>query len=404
VKLESPVRFVHVLVIGLGLGASIVAQNDPAWPQWRGPDRDGISKETGWRVDGSEILWTTNVGIGYSCVSIGNGRLYTIGHDKDRQEDTVHCLDSRTGKKIWSHTFPAKTMNVGHGGGSLSTPSIDGDRVFVSSREGRFFCFDAKSGKIRWKRDLIKKYDARKPTWGLAASPLILKEMIVMNVGPVVAFNRKGRVLWKTKDFGQCYSTPVDFERQGKQYLAVFNSTGLMVLTRKKGRRVATSEWKTDHDVNAATPVVVDKGSKIFISSGYGRGCSMLSFDGKKLKTLWESKVMRNQMSGCVALGDHLYGFDEGTVKCLDFDGKVLWAQPGLGKGALVIADGKLVMVSIRGDLVIAEAVPEAYRELSRTHVLGGGKKWTTPVVCGGLIYCRSSEGELVCVDRRPAR
>jgi outer membrane protein assembly factor BamB len=402
-KLESPARLPFLFVIGLGLGASIAAQNDAAWPQWRGPDRDGISKETGWRVHGTEILWSMNVGTGYSCVSIRDGRLYTIGHDPGEQEDTIHCLDALTGKKIWSHTFPVRTMNMGHGGGSLSTPSIDGDRVWVSSREGRFFCFDARSGKIRWKRDLIKKYKAQKPTWGLAASPLVLEEMIVMNVGPVIAFKRRGRVLWKTKDFGQCYSTPVDFERQGKRYLAVFNGTGLMVLTRKRGRKVASSEWKTRHDVNAATPVVVAGGTKIFISSGYGRGCAMLGFDGKKLETLWESKVMRNQMSGCVAFGDHLYGFDETTVKCLDFDGKVRWAQRGLGKGALVIADGKLVMVSARGDLVLAEATPEAYRELSRTKVprLSGGVKWTTPVVCGGLIYCRSSQGELVCLDRR---
>jgi outer membrane protein assembly factor BamB len=225
--------------------------------------------------------------------------------------------------------------------------------------------------------------------------------MIVLNAGKVIAFDRKGKVLWTSKRTGHAYSTPALFEHKGKPRLAVFNGSGLVILDQKDGDKLAHSEWKTRYDVNAATPVVI--GDKIFISSGYGKGCSMLQFDGKGLKTLWANREMKNHMSGCVYHDGHLYGFDETILKCLDLEGEVKWSNRRLGKGALVMASGKLLLLTRNGDLVVAEATPEEYRELSRSRVLErGGVHWTTPVLCGGLVYCRSSSGQLVCVDRRP--
>jgi len=375
-------------------------QSGPSWPQWRGPDRDNISKEKAWRTEGTDKLWTVQVGIGYSNVSIADGRLYTIGHDVDAGKDTIFCLEALTGKEIWTHSFRAARMAKAHGGGSLSTPSIDGKQLYVANREGKFFCFDAAKGKVRWSRNLVKKHGATKPTWGLSAAPLVLEEMIVMNVGPLLAFNRKGKLIWKSKNHGHCYSTPATFTYKNRACLAVFSGDGLTVHDRKSGREIATSKWKTRYDVNAATPVVI--GNKIFISSGYNQGCAMLEFNGKKLKTLWESKDMRNHMSGCVLWENHLYGMDESTFRCLDLEGETTWSKRRFGKGALTIADGKLIALGGRGDLVIAEATPAGYKEISRAKVISdSGRLWTTPVLCGGLIYCRSSNGQLVCVDRR---
>ena len=390
------------LGITVALATTLSAQQQgPYWPHWRGPDRDNISKEKVWETNGAEKLWSARVGIGYSNVSIAEGRLYTMGYDVDEEEDSIFCLDALTGEEVWKHVFPAKRMAKAHGGGVLSTPSIDGKLLFTANREGNFFCFDAKTGKVKWSRQLMKKYGAKMPTWGLSASPLVLEEMIVMNVGPLLAFNRKGKLIWRSKNHGHCYSTPVDFTHKKRACLASFSGDGLTVHDRKTGREIASSKWKTRYDVNAATPVVI--GNKIFISSGYNRGCAMLEFNGKKLKTLWENREMRNHMSGCVLWKDHLYGLDEGTLKCLDLEGETTWMKRRFGKGALTIADSKLIALGGRGDLVIAEADPKEYKEISRTRVLAGGRLWTTPVLCGGLIYCRSSTGEMVCVDRRPA-
>jgi len=386
----------------VSLASAVCSQDQaPSWPQWRGPDLDGISKETKWRPDGdAEIRWSKQVGLGYSTVSIAGGRLYTVGHDKDEQKDTVYCLDSTTGDEVWTYAFSANTMAKYHGGGTLATPSVDGKLLFVSQRQGRILCLDAAKGKVKWEKNVVEAYGAKMPTWGFAASPLVLPDMIVCNYGRVIAFDRKGKVKWKSKDSGAAYSTPAYFEHKGKPRLAVFNGDGLVILDKKNGKEIVRSAWKTSYNVNAATPVVMD--NKIFISSGYNKGCSLLEFDGKKLKPLWANREMRNKMSGSVAYGQHLYGVDEGgSVKCLDLDGNTKWSQR-FGLGAMSMAGDKLLILTNRGELVIAAANPEEYKELSRAKVLKRhGVDWTVPVLCGGLIYCRSSAGQLVCVDRR---
>ena len=370
------------------------------WPHWRGPNRDGIAAEAGWALSSDGPRWSADLGLGYSAVSIADGRLFTQGHDPDAGEDTIFCFDPVTGEELWTHTFAAPTMKMAHTGGSLCTPSIDGDKVYVSSRIGLMFCFDAASGEIVWQQDLKEEYDLQIPTWGFAASPLVLDDMIVMNMGKVIALDRGGKEIWKTKDYGHAYATPELFEFGGKPHLAVFSGKGLVVLDQKSGAERAVSEWKTSYDVNAATPVVI--GDRIFISSGYNTGCSMLRFDGKSLETLWTNKEMRNHMSGCVLFEDHLFGVDENLLKCLDLDGNVKWSQRGLGKGAILLADGKILMLSARGQLVVAEASTEEYVELARQDVFErGGRQWTTPVLAGGLIYCRNSQGKLVCLDHR---
>ena len=396
-----PRSLLLAVLTGCVLTPSALAQdNSPSWTQWRGPDRNGISTETAWKPDsGGKTLWTKDVGMGYSTVSIADGRLFTQGHDKEEKQDTIYCLDPLTGEEKWSHTFDAKTMAMAHEGGTLSTPSIDGDRLYALNREGNVFCFDAATGKQQWHMNVVEEYGAKIPTWGFSMSPLILDDMIVLNVGFVMAIDRDSALKWKSEDYGHAYSTPVEFTFDGERYFTVFNGNGLAILERGTGKEVALSAWKTKYDVNAATPVVI--GDKIFISSGYNRGCSLLRFDGEKLETLWENKNMRNHMSGCVAIDDHLYGFDETLLKCLDLDGEVQWSQRGLGKGALVAADGKLIVISQRGDLVVAEANPKEFVELSRHRILRNGVKWSTPVLCGGLVYVRGNRGELICVDHR---
>ncbi|MCA8970518.1 MAG: PQQ-binding-like beta-propeller repeat protein [Planctomycetes bacterium] len=373
-----------------------------AWPQWRGPARDGISKEADWSLEGKEkSVWLTNVGLGYSTVSVEGDRLYTIGHDKESAEDTVYCLDAATGADVWTFDYPCQTLAKYHGGGSLTTPSIDGPRLFVSNREGKLFCLDKKTGKALWQKDLMKQYDLALPEWGFAASPLVLDDMIVQETGHVFAFDRKGKEIWRTEtDYKESYSTPAAVDLFGKPRLVCFNGKGCVVLDRKTGKEIASHPWKTRYNVNAATPVVL--GTKIFISSGYGTGCALLEFTKDlELELLWENKEMRNHMSGCVAVGDYLYGFDESTFKCLDLEGNAKWQQRGLGKGAFVVAGDRLVMLSSRGDLVIAKATPEKYEELARKNVLSGGVYWTTPVICNGQIYARNSLGDLVCLDHR---
>lgn len=397
----SVTRLAYVLMpFALLSFARVTAQGAADWPQWRGPDGDNISKEKDWSVTGKpEPLWQKNVGMGYSTVSIHDGRLATMGHDKAAQQDTIWCLDAVTGKELWKHTLPAKTWDMGHKGGTLSTPSFAGKLLFASNREGNFFCFDAPSGKLLWQKQLVDEYKLKLPTWGLATAPLILGDSVIMNVGPVLAFDLKGKLRWQTaRSFGDAYSTPAVIELGKQKGLCVFDGDGVAVIAQKDGLELASAEWKTQYNVNAATPVVF--GTKVFVSSGYNRGAGVFQFGGKEPKLLWDSKVMRNHMSGCCLYQDHLYGFDETALKCIDLDGNELWSEK-LGKACLSMADGKLLAMTGKGELVVAAASPQGYQELSRQKVLNGGVYWTTPVLCGGLIYCRNSNGDLVCLDHR---
>ncbi len=379
-------------------GTSAVAED---WPQWRGPDGTNVSNESLWSPEGrDEPVWRANVGLGYSSFAIRDGRAITIGHADGEDRDTVYCFDAITGEEIWTHSYPCERHNLYHIGGAQSTPTIDGDHVYVLNREGDFKCLTFESGDVVWERDLKGDYGLEYPVWMFSASPLIRGDQVIVNVGKVLCLDKMtGVEIWASRDTGHAYSTPVMMDAHGKSNMLVFNGDGLVVLDPANGEVRSVFPWVTDNDVNAATPVVL--GNRIFISSGYNHGCAMVELTPDGLEKVWESKVMRTHMSGAVLFEGNLYGFDDSTLKCIDPDGNELWRKRGLGKGALMIADGKLIVLSSKGDLIIAEASPDGFEQLTKTRVLKGGVYWTSPVLANGLIYCRNSEGEIVCRDHR---
>lgn len=396
---KRPGRRAWIALAAAAFACAPAAAQD--WTQWRGPMRTGVSAETNWSSQGREApLWTRSVGLGYSSVVVSGGRLYTAGWDESKGQDFIWCLDARTGNVNWSHSYPAAKWDKYHGGGTNCTPSLDGGRLVVLNREGRLTCLDAANGEVHWAKNMVKDHGAATPTWGFAASPLILDDMIVINVGSIFALNKSsGEVLWKSRNLGHAYSTPVDAAFDGRECLVVFNGAGLAVLDRKTGDVIAQHEWKTSYDVNAATPIV--SGKRIFISSGYNHGCALFEFDGQNLAKRWESKVMRTQMSGCVLVGDHLYGFDDAILKCIDLEGNEKWRERGLGQGSISAAGDRLIVIGGKGELVVAQADPTSFKEGSRAKVLEGGVCWTMPVLADGLIYCRNSLGMLTCRDHR---
>lgn len=383
-------------------GGSLPNQAREDWPQWGGPARTGVSQEATWSPAGKDApLWQKNVGLGYSSVAVAGGRLYTLGYDKDLELDVVHCLDAVTGEEVWTHAYPSKIWDLYHKGGTLTTPSVDGDVVYVAEREGRVHCLDAKTGEVKWEKELAKENGLDVPQWGFSASPFVLGDALVLNYGKVIALDKRtGAPLWKTeKSYGDAYSTPIDITYKGAPALAVFTGSGLAIFAAKGGAEVALTPWETKYDVNAMTPVVL--GERLFISSGYDKGCALVDLSGAKPKIAWESKAMRNQMSGAVHWEGHLYGFDDKVLKCLDLAGEEKWRERGLGMGALSIAGGRLIVMGEEGDLVIAAAKPDAYQELSRTKVFDGGTCWTVPVISGGIVYVRNQAGELAALDHR---
>ena len=392
-----------ILVLPLLAGVPSAARGgNEDWPQWGGPERTGVSRESKWSAQGkSEPLWKASIGIGYSSVAVSAGRVYTIGFDKELGQDVVFCFDAKTGEEVWAHAYPAKIYDLYHGGGTLTTPSVDGDLVFVSEREGLLQCLKAASGEVVWEKQAAKEFGLDVPQWGFSASPLVLGDVVIQNYGKVIAFDKKkGTPAWKTKkSYGDAYSTPVDFAFGERRALALFGGNGLAILAAADGEELSFTPWQTRYNVNAATPVVLER--RVFISSGYDKGCALVDLAGKEPKIAWENKVMRTQMSGCVPWQGHLYGFDDKMLKCIDLEGNEKWRSRGLGQGALSIADGRLIVMSEEGELVVAEASPSEFKELSRAKVLDGSVCWTVPVLSGGIIYARNHAGDLVALDHR---
>jgi len=377
------------------------------WPQYRGPNRDGISKETEWgtakwSAQGPKILWRTALGYGFSSIAVSNGRVYTMGNIEDKT-DVLYCLDARTGGEIWKYPYPCPRGQSQHEGGPNSTPTVDKDLVFILSKMGHLACFQTETGKLRWFKDFRADFGVQPPQWGYACSPLVLGDKVIVEVGApntsLVAFNRNsGEIAWKSSSDKAAYSSPVYFKLVNFELLASFPGSGLLISNATNGQALSRFPWKTSYDVNAATPIIID-GDKVFISSGYGTGCALVQVGQGPPKALWQNREMKNHFSSCVYTDGHLYGFDESELKCLSAtDGTVRWNQPGLGKGSLLLAGGRLIVLSERGELLVANASPSGFTPTARGQALSG-KCWTMPVLANGCVYARNAVGDLVCVD-----
>ena len=378
------------------------------WPNWRGPHFDGISREKNWRKSWKEkptILWEKQVGIGYSGVAVADGRAYTLGH-KDGQE-TVFCLNAKTGKELWHKKYESELVDNLNAGGPGATPTIDGDFVYTNSRGGHVYCFNAKSGNVVWKIDLRKELGLELPEWGFTCSPLIYNDWLILDANRVLALNKKtGQRIWASDEHEPGYGTPTVFKHEGEMMLATLNCDGVKIVRAKNGSTVATFDWDSPFATNSTTPIVV--GDKIYISTGYGRGCVLLKLADGKLTPIYQNRKMKNHFNNSVLYKGKLYGFDGNSnlgrvvkVTCMDFEtGNVEWIQRGFGCGSLLVADDKLILLSDRGVLATAEATHKEFKEISRAKILNG-ECWTVPVLAGGLLYCRDSDGHLVCVDLR---
>lgn len=374
----------------------------PDWNQWRGPNRDGISSESQWtqQLGPTEPrkAWSMNVGVGYSTVSVFKDRVFTSGWRDGK--DSIYAIDANSGKVIWTYSYAAPKWDRMHEGGPASTPAVDETGVYTISRDGVMYALNPETGSVIWTKDLRSEFRVQPPEWGFSGSPLILGDRIAVDMGVIAMLDKKtGNAIWRTKNYEPAYSSPVAMTLGGQLALACFPKSGLVVVAQADGKELASYRWDTSYGVNAATPIV--QGNQIFISSGYNKGSALIDVTGGAAKVLWQSREMRNQMPTCVLHEGFLYGFDEGRLTCIDFKtGQTRWVERGLGQGALMLAGGRLIIASERGQLVIAEASPNGFKSLGRWSVLPKNT-WTVPVLNHGRLYMRDAEGHLVCLDMR---
>jgi outer membrane protein assembly factor BamB len=378
------------------------------WPQFRGPNRDGISPEAGalksWPKGGPRVFWKIPLGEGFSQVAAVKDRLYVLyGQGND---DVAAALDAATGKQLWRVRLDDKYSD-GQGNGPRSTPTVDGDLVYVLSASGKLAALKTANGQAVWRHDLVGEYGAEPPQWGISTSPLVEGNLLIVNVGgsnnrSVMAFDKTtGKPAWSSLGDGAGYSAPIAITVGGVRQIIVFTAGSIVSLAPKDGKLYWRVPWKTDYNVNAATPILFPP-DKLFISSGYdtGSGLFQIRVAGNRVSAteIWRSRGMKNQFSSSVLHNGTLYGFDNATLKAIDAaSGEERWKQRGLGHGSLILAGGNLVVFSEKGTLALLEATPKEYKQLGAIRVLEG-KCWTAPTLANGRLYLRNEE-HLIALD-----
>ena len=373
------------------------------WPNFRGPDHNGISKESilPWPKTGPKQLWKKSVGKGYSSIAVAEGRIYTMGNTQGT--DTVWCLDAKSGREVWKFSYACSQRRSYPG--PRSTPTVDSGFVYTLSHEGHLFCLRSDSGKEVWSKHLQDDLGLRPPNRGYAGSALIQGNLLVLNAGSagLVLEKSSGRVVWKSGT-DQCgYATPVPFVLKGRKCVAIFGAGALMGVDLASGQELWRYPWRTSWGVNATDPIV--SGNEFFISSAYNQGCALIRVHEGKARKLWQNKEMMNHFSACVLYQGHLYGIDgdirrgDSQLKCIDFKtGQTKWKTRAVRGGSVLMARDKLVALTGRGELVLAKVSPAGYQELARSQILSGDC-WTVPVLAGGRLHARNLRGDMVCVQ-----
>ncbi len=395
--------YTTMLVLTLGLCLTVNAGD---WPNYRGPNYDGISSETGWTAEwpssGPKVLWEASIGTGFASIAVKDGRAYTMGNINNN--DILYCFDAANGKKIWEKSYDCPLYDQNHEGGPCATPTIEGDAIYTFSKDGDAIRFNAQNGDIVWRTKLNKDHGFQHPRWHFSGSPLIVGDLVILNAGATgVALNKAdGSIAWQSGKAVSGYATGVPFAIGNQKCVALMVSNQIVALNPATGDVIWRFPWRTNYDINAADPIIID--NMIFISSGYNHGCALLKIEGNKVSEIWQNKNMKNQINCSVQHGEYIYGFDgqvggSGSLTCIDIKtGERKWEQKGMGTGSLMLADGKLIILGERGKLVIAQASPDGYKELASAQILSG-KCWTYPVLAEGRIYARNAAGKLVCVD-----
>jgi outer membrane protein assembly factor BamB len=410
------VKSMVLLLVLTTVVVKAAAQSAGEWPQWRGPNRDGISKETGlltqWPAGGPPLAWkVTGAGKGYSSMSVSGGRLFTMGLRGDREY--VVAFDVANGKELWATAHGAAFRND-RGDGPRGTPTVDGDRLYALGGDGDLSCLETKTGKLIWTMNVLKKFGGSNITWGISESPLVVGDKVLVNPGgagaSIVALNKKdGALIWKSQNEPAGYSSAIPLEAGGVKQVVFFTSKRAVGLDLRDGKLLWEYTKPSNNVANAATPIA--RNNRVFISSDYGTGGGLVEIKAGEngaltAQEIYFTKDMKNHHSSSVLVGDYLYGFSSAILTAMRFDtGEIAWRDRSVGKGSLVYADGHLYCFSENGVVGLVEATPAGYKETGRFKIEQDAlPTWTHPVVVGGILYLRDQDTIYAYDVRRKAQ
>lgn len=369
------------------------------WAQWRGPQGNGKSTETGllhaFPVGGPQILWRAKLGSGFSGIAVADGRVFTLYGDAGREN--VACFAADTGKRVWKvETGP--DFAQGRSFGPRAMPSCDGELVYAVGANGDLLCLKAANGKKVWSMNLYDKYGMRPHQEGLSPSPLVDGKRLIVAAGTsVFAFDKtNGQQIWKALDEKINHSTPTFATIDGRRQLLVLTGSNLVGLNPESGREL----WRhPQRAVNIATPVVGPK-DRIFTAAAYGFGCQLVQIENGRPSQVYKNSALATHHATAVLYDGHLYGCHDrlGILKCVEFaTGKEKWRTRVPGKGKLIVADGQMIFLNESGILYLAPLSTAGFQPTATVRVLKG-LSYTAPTLSAGRLYLRTNR-EMVCIN-----
>lgn len=426
------------------LGASLYADD---WPQWLGPNRDSVWRETGivekFPAEGPPVRWRVNIGAGYSGPVVAKGRVYVtdrrVAQEASKPSDPfqqgsinggerVLCLNEADGKVLWQHQYDC-VYTVSYPAGPRAAPLVGDGKVFTLGAEGNLFCLDAESGKILWSHDFPKEYNVKVPMWGFAGHPLLYGNKLICLVGgagnTLVAFNKNnGQEIWRaltTEEPG--YSSPILCKAGGKDQVILWQPEGANSLDPETGRAYWSVPFKSRSGLTVSTPRKL--GDFLFFTSFYN-GSLMLRLDSNQpaATPVWQTEKGNEKETThlnsilCTPFleNGYIYGVcSYGQLRCLKADtGQRVWetlqattsAEPVRWANAFIVKNAdRFFLFSEKGDLIIARLSPAGYEELSRAHLLEPANKdpgrpvvWSHPAFANRCVYARNDK-EIICAD-----
>jgi len=381
------------------------------WPQFRGPNRDGVSRETGllksWPATGPALAWkATGLGTGNGTPSVAAGKIFGMSYRGE--DEAVWALDEKTGRGLWMTRIAAPNYNIGRQAhdGSASTPTIDGNRLYCIGISGDLVCLQVADGKLLWQKSLVRDFGGRVPSWGYSESPLVDGDKVVVTPGgrgaTLVALNKTtGEVIWRAavpEGDGAGYSSIIAADVGGQRQYIQFVRGGVVGVSARDGKYLWRFDRAANGTANCAAPIYKD--NHVFSASGYGTGGALARLTsagggGVTASEVYFTRYMQNHHGGVVLVGDHLYGFSESRLTCLDFKtGQVAWENRSVGKGSVTYADGHIYARSEQGPVALVEANPAAYVEKGRFSQpdRSGKTTWPYPVIANGHLLLRDHD------------
>jgi len=372
------------------------------WTSFRGPNRDGNYAEravrVNWPAGGLKPMWKQPVGGGFSSFVVADGLAFTI--EQRRSQEVVAAYNVETGRELWTHGWNAVFSPDNTGDGPRSTPTWDAGRIYALGAEGELRVLDAKTGKLVWQKNILSDNGAQNIQWGMAASPLIVDDKVVVLAGGtsgkgVVAYNKlTGARVWQSLNDRASYTSPMLVTLAGKLQIMVVTANRLAGLDPADGAVLWSHPWDVSYGINVSQPLVVAP-NRFFISAGYGKGAALveLSGSGKSFttKSVWENINLKTKFNSPVVSNGHAYGLDEGILTCVDLaTGERKWKGGRYGYGQVLLASNHLIVTTDTGEIVLVKADPAGYAEVTKFAALSG-KTWNVPALANGRLLVRNA-------------